>query len=303
MKQKEKRNKIAVVILSFNRPQYLKQVIDSLKEQTVKDFDYWLFQDGGVNKYSWRMAGNQKDIEKCIELFTEAYPTGKVEHSQTNIGIGLNWKKAEEMMFLGEEYEQVIFLEDDLVLSPYYMETMVNLFNHFYNDSRIGMISAYGEVGGSRFPVVGKENSEVTPSHIRRMGHLWGIGVYRKEWLVRRSFMLEFYDIIGERDYFYRPWDEIANFYRKNGVQDTIALGQDGCKTASLLLFNQIKIAPSVNLARYIGEQGFHSDAANYDKHKYADMPIYDKSIKDFILSDRDYEDIRNALKEKYLEG
>ncbi len=288
--------KRAVAILSFNRPDYLKKVIDSVKEQTYTDFDYWLFQDGNLNQFSWRRAANQTDIDKCIEIFKEAFPKGKVEYSKTNIGIGLNWKRCEEQLFLEEEYEEVIFLEDDLVLSPPYMETMVNMFDQFRDDDRVGMINAYGEVGGNRFPEVGP------PSLIRRMGHLWAIGVSKKQWLKRRKLMLEFYDIIGDKDYRFRPWQEIANFYAANGIKQDIALGQDGCKTAVLLLSKQVKVSPSVNLAKYIGEKGFHADPANYQMHQYGTMPVYDKVIKKFKFNDKIYNDIYKELSTKYLE-
>ena len=96
--------KTAVAILSFNRPHYLKQVVDSLLKQTQKDFDYWLFQDGTINQFSWRMTANQKDIDTCINIFKEAFPKGKIEYSKTNIGIGMNWKRCEEKMFLEENY-------------------------------------------------------------------------------------------------------------------------------------------------------------------------------------------------------
>ena len=139
-----KKKRIAVAILSFNRPEYLQQVIDSLKLQTKQNFDYWLFQDGTINQFSWRMAAKQKDIDDCINIFKEAFPKGKIEYSKTNIGIGMNWKRCEEKMFLEENYNQVIFLEDDLVLQPPYMETMINLFNEFDDDPRVGMINAYG---------------------------------------------------------------------------------------------------------------------------------------------------------------
>jgi|2_EtaG_2_1085320.scaffolds.fasta_scaffold06021_2 glycosyltransferase involved in cell wall biosynthesis len=281
--------KTAVVILSFNRPHYLKQVVDSLLKQTQKDFDYWLFQDGIVNKFSWRVSANQEDVDKCIEIFTDAFPSGKVEHSKSNIGIALNWQRAEEKIFLDEEYEQAIFLEDDLVLSSSYMETMNNLFEQFGDDSRISFFNAYGE----------RMKFEGSSTTIKKMEHVWGVGMVRKQWLERYPSMLEFYNIVGSSDYRMRPFEKIAEFYAKRGIKSSVALGQDGCKCGIALLHNQIKISPCVNLAKYIGKEGFHSNAAHYEKNKFEHFPIIDKPVKNFNIN---YDEIEKRLRGIYLQ-
>mgnify|MGYP003152114070 FL=1 len=40
-----------IALLSFNRPHYLQQVVDSIKKQTYDDYEIYLFQDGAINKY------------------------------------------------------------------------------------------------------------------------------------------------------------------------------------------------------------------------------------------------------------
>lgn len=54
--------KLAVAIMSFNRPHYFEQVLQSINQQTDKDVDFHLFQDGPLNKYSYRRCGNSSDI-------------------------------------------------------------------------------------------------------------------------------------------------------------------------------------------------------------------------------------------------
>ena len=38
--------KLAVAIMSFNRPDYFEQSFKSINQQTDKDVDFYLFQDG-----------------------------------------------------------------------------------------------------------------------------------------------------------------------------------------------------------------------------------------------------------------
>ena len=94
--------KLAVAIMSFNRPHYFEQVLQSINEQTDKDVDFYLFQDGAINKYSWRRCANQSDITKCIELYEYYIPKGKIHIHDTNVGTAENFNKAEEVLF--EDY-------------------------------------------------------------------------------------------------------------------------------------------------------------------------------------------------------
>ena len=52
-----------IALLSFNRPGYLAQVIASIKTQSFDDYEIILFQDGAINKYSWKRAADQTDID------------------------------------------------------------------------------------------------------------------------------------------------------------------------------------------------------------------------------------------------
>jgi hypothetical protein len=78
---------LGVGVISFNRPGYLRRVLASLEAQTqVDDAEYWLFQDGAVNRFSGVPHGKQEDVEACRALFDRArLPNKHVTHWPDNV--------------------------------------------------------------------------------------------------------------------------------------------------------------------------------------------------------------------------
>ena len=44
-----------------------------------------------------------------------------------------------------QDYEEAIFLEDDAVLEPYYVQQLDRLMDFFKDDPRVGMVNCFGE--------------------------------------------------------------------------------------------------------------------------------------------------------------
>lgn len=64
------KNKIGIGLISFNRPNYFKQTLESLeKQENLKNYDFHLFQDGQVNKFSGRIVTDRYLIDRSIRLF------------------------------------------------------------------------------------------------------------------------------------------------------------------------------------------------------------------------------------------
>ena len=116
-----------VVVVSFNRPQFLEPVLRSLKGQRPRDRmnrEIHLFQDGAVNRYSRIRYAGDVDIDGSIDLFRRLFPEGTVHASPDNIGICENFRRAERYVFEERGFACAYFLEDDLVLSPAYLNMM-----------------------------------------------------------------------------------------------------------------------------------------------------------------------------------
>lgn len=274
-----------IALISFDRPHYLGLVIDSIKKQTYTDYEMFLFQDGVINKYSWRPSADLKNINQCVDLFVKAFPDGHVLKSEYNIGIAENWKRAENLFFKEMKLEEAVFMEDDLELtSPYYLETLKNMFEEFKDDTDIGMFSAWGEV-----PKNG------TPNVMKNMGHLWAFGTTRKNWEKRqRVFYDEYYNLVKGVDFIRRNREEIMKLYDKYGGAPTVADSQDGAICLASILADQIHISTEVNLATYIGEIGMHFTPQFYKFKGFDKTPVYKKKpISNFVVDKKKIREIQ----------
>src|SRR5262245_59654092 len=116
-----------VLVLSFNRPHYLRQVLEGLAPGLEGERVH-LFQDGAGNAYSGRVAAQPEDVEACIALFRRQFPGGRVHPAPANIGIAENFLRAERFAFEELDAECAYFFEDDLVPVPAYLTVMDRVF-------------------------------------------------------------------------------------------------------------------------------------------------------------------------------
>jgi GT2 family glycosyltransferase len=122
-----RRRGLPIGVLSFNRPDYLEQVLTSLSAQLVPDDHCYLFQDGAWNPCSGETRAQEAELWRCVEVFSRLIPAGRVFASPMNLGVAGNYRRAEAYIFQYLRSQEAVFLEDDLVLSPDFMRVTVDL--------------------------------------------------------------------------------------------------------------------------------------------------------------------------------
>lgn len=135
--------KTAIVFISYNRPQYFSQCLESFKKQqgNFPECSIVLAQDYR-NEYT-------KEVEQCIQLFRISHPNGTIVLPESTIGfynkgIAYNYYDVAKIMF-SKDYKRLIFIEDDMILSPYFLDTMFKMIEKFGDDRRIGILTVSGE--------------------------------------------------------------------------------------------------------------------------------------------------------------
>lgn len=283
-----------VALMSFNRPQYLKKVLQSIEDQIEDDYKIILFQDGAVNKYSWRKCANKNDIDECISLFKETFPQGETVISPTNIGVAQSFNEAEYLLFDERNCDEVLFLEDDMILSPYYFRIIKKLLDEFRNDERIGMVCAYGDINDSM------EHQEKNSQMLKSIDHLWGYATTKKSWERRSPYYLEWYiPFISDKDYIQRDVSLISQWYEEIGYKP-LASSQDAARTIAMLRAGQIGIATQSNCGQYIGAHGMHFHPQSIAWQEVKGRETYKGDISQFDYDDNTLLDIENALKDKW---
>jgi hypothetical protein len=242
---------VPIAILSFNRPHYLRAVLHSLRGQISEQDEVFLFQDGAVNPWSGRVKAAPESIRACIHAFQELIPQGTVLAGDDNVGIALNYERAENHMFrtLGRPY--ALFLEDDLVLSPQYLTVIRSLLDIAVSNSRVAYVSAYGSMWASRFEQWKRRRE------LQHMHENWGFAMTREAWLQERPFREQYLSLLDGRDYSERERPRILEFYDQRGWR-TKATSQDAARWIASVELEKVRITTFACHARYIGESGEH---------------------------------------------
>jgi hypothetical protein len=255
-----------IIIVAFNRPDYLRRVCASLRAQRgrrVVEERVWLVQDGPVSPRSGVRYAEDAEIAESIAAFREAFPAGQVLDPQgKNFGIAENIRRGENIAFhvLGAEW--ALFLEDDLELGPDYLEVMERIARLAAPFPQLGYFAAYGD------------HRETAPP--RRIGwrpleHNWGFALKRDAWLRIRALLAPYEAILARTDYRFRLDAEI-HAWQASLSYATDRSSQDAMKTVACAELGIVRLMTNAVFARYIGEQG-----ASFNPRKFADLG-YDRT-------------------------
>ena len=282
--------KSPIFVMSFNRPSYLEQVLISLMGQKDCDLEsrkIVLFQDGAFNTFSQTSYATEEEIAACIKVFSRLVPQGEIFASLSNLGVALNFDRAEKYGFETLGAESIIFLEDDLVLQPHYISTVDYLLEKFKDDKRIGYVSAYGKHTATLEDQMKNKNQFVS------MTHNWGFAVYKRHWTAIRPKVLQYLDIVKKDEYRKRDRESIRALFSSWGF-GCPADSQDAAKTIASLAENTVKVNTYVCNAKYIGKQGLHMNSKIYETLGYDKTELFPDQVTDFV-------DIDNATFQRLM--
>ncbi len=267
-----------LIVMSFNRPRYLEAVLRSLRAQVGADIEQRrvaLFQDGGHNKFSGKTWADQADLDGCVDVFRDIFPAGEVFQADENLGIALNFDRAEKYVFEKLQSKVAIFLEDDLVLSPHYLNILDHLVDVHRDDERVGYLAAYGE-HSVPFDAQARNRNMVTTLH-----HNWGFALFRRQWNLIRPYLDQYMPFVVGRDYRDRDVAGIERLFSSWGFAAS-ATSQDAAKTIACCATGTIKLNTVACFAKYIGETGLHMNPNDFEQRNYANTRVLDELVTDF---------------------
>jgi hypothetical protein len=248
---------VPIAILSFNRPHYLRETLHSLRAQVSEGDEIVLFQDGAVNPFSGRRKAEDEDIRRCVALFRQLIPWGEVCEAGHNLGIALNYERAEQSMFVERGRPRALFLEDDLVLSPQYLPTIRRLLRLAEADPRIAYVSAYGNLWA---PLA---EQRARRGELQHMHENWGFALTRETWRAERPFRERYLSFVRNIDYAERDNAPIFAFYAEGGWTVRVS-SQDAARWVACVELGKVRLTTFACHARYIGEHGEHFRPERY---------------------------------------
>lgn len=273
--------RIGVGIISWNRPEYLEKLLASLEKNDLTDTEFHLFQDGAVCKFTNVELANPHDILESISVFNNSnIPNKRINLRGKNVSVAIN--QFEAMRVLSSLYEQFIFIENDVVVSPNFITIMKKLLRQFATDERVACISP-----GFR-PLCKKDAIEDNWDRlVFSAGHFWAEACWSNKWEVIEKEFLPYYNIVKNAPYRERNSKGINSLFANGGMKMP-ATSQDNAKDWAIMKTEMRRARLVVNRATGIGDHGIHSTPEKLKKMLDGHNTVYhsDKelTIKEFRL-------------------
>ena len=145
-----------IAFFVYNRPEHTKTSLKFLKDnQIATKSKIYFFSDGPKNE------NINEDVRKVRRFLHEVDGFGAKEiiYQEQNLGLANSVENAMRFLFEEKNYEEVIFIEDDVCVSEYFLEFCNAALKKYSDEQRIKMIApgCYG------LPFLPKEKSFLLP--------------------------------------------------------------------------------------------------------------------------------------------
>lgn len=247
-----------VAIFVYNRRYLLEQTIKSLAQNVeAADTDLFIFSDG------WK---TERDKPEVIEVRNFIHSIGGfksvyVTEAQENKGLGNSIIAGVDEMI--NQFGEVIVLEDDLLLSPYFLKYMNDGLNLYRHSDRVASIHGYMYPTKSRLP----------QTFFIKGADCLGWGTWARAWKLFERDPKKLYDKLVDS----KQMDEF-NFNGaafKEGIFKKLMTGKNDSWAvrwdASVFLANKLTLYPGISLVHHLGSDG---GGTNTGKTKKLDVAL-----------------------------
>lgn len=127
-----------IALFTYNRADHTRRAVESLLQNAeAKDSDLFIFSDGAKNE---KAIKGVEDNRKYIHTVTGFKTITIIEREK-------NWGLANSLIAgitdVINKYGRVIVVEDDLILSPYFLKFMNDGLEKYKDDDRVGTITGF----------------------------------------------------------------------------------------------------------------------------------------------------------------
>jgi hypothetical protein len=232
-----------IAIFAFNRPDHLRELINSLKQNPeFCNSDLYIFIDGPRNETEKAQIEKVKDVVASeIE-----HLNCEVNLQTTNRGLSRSLLSGIDHIF--EKHDRIIVLEDDLIVSPHFLDFCNRGLNIYESNNQVGSIQ------GFTYDI----HANVGETYFLLGADCWGWGTWKDRWsmlerdsshlyseLVQRRLSKKF-DLDGAYPY--------SNMLKRqaHGELDSWAIRWH----ASMFLQGKVSLYPSTSLVENCGQDG-----------------------------------------------
>ncbi|MFB6454365.1 sugar transferase [Chitinophaga sp. Hz27] len=257
-----------IVFFAYKRPDHAQRVLESLAaNKEAADSELYVFADGPKANASPEDLAN---IAATREVIRSRKWCGTVHITEKVQNEGLANSVISGVSQVIARHGKVIVVEDDLVLSPYFLQYMNAGLEMYEDDAQVASIHGYV------YPV----QEQLPPTFFIRGADCWGWATWERAWKQFEPDGKKLYDALrlkgeGKEFNFNNSYDYMKMLRKQiNGQNDSWAIRWN----ASAFLKNMLTLYPSRSMVENIGmdASGTHMDAndAVSFKVQLADKPV-----------------------------
>lgn len=140
-----------ILLFTYNRPEHTKNLLDSLsKNEEAKHSTLYIFCDGAKDNATENILSKIKEVHKIANNENRFKETIVIIQEKNK---GLANSIIDGVTSIIKEYGTVIVLEDDIIVSPYFLFYMNDGLDRYKNNENVGEIGACNHFAcGNNFP-------------------------------------------------------------------------------------------------------------------------------------------------------
>lgn len=208
-------NLAPIVLFVYNRLEHTMQTVEALKKNELADkSELIIYSDAAKNEES------QMSIDLVRKYINTINGFKSVTIIERDKNFGLSNSIINGVSNILEKYGKIIVLEDDLIVSKYFLNYMNDALNFYQNEEGVWHIS------GWNYEIKSKGLDD---SFLWRGMNCWGWGTWKSRWIFFEKDVDKILDTFSQRDidmfsfHGYRDfWEQILG--NKTGRLDTWAI-------------------------------------------------------------------------------
>jgi hypothetical protein len=159
-----------IVLFVYNRPEHTRRCLKSLmKNEQAASSTLFIFCDGPKENAT---AEQRAKIDEVRKVAREKKWCGQVHISESATNKGLANSLTQGITEIVNRYGKIIVLEDDLVLSEYFLAFMNSALEKYDSDEKVMVISGFSFPLGSGLP----------STYFLKTGACWGWATWQRAW-------------------------------------------------------------------------------------------------------------------------
>ena len=278
-----------IVIFAYARPVHLKRTLDSLAANPgSSDHPLYIFCDGPSAKTNM----NELRLTRSIAASEQRFPQKEIYLSDVNKGLANSIIEGETSIL--NRYESVIVLEDDMEVSPNYLDYMRQGLDKYREHPQVASICGY------MYPI----NANDLPDVFFLKGtDCWGWGTWQRAWAIFEANGKNLLEKLHEKNLTYE-FDYDGAYPYVQMLKDQI-LGRNNSWAirwhASAYLLGMLSCFPKHSFVKNIGLDGTGTHCGT-EQHLDVDLSAKNAySINEFPDDVSLNHDARNRIRDFFL--